>query len=396
MQLYLLSSDPLALQICREAAEDARIVVRDASDASAIPTSSTHGESTVVITDSGHFLAHVDDMARLSAGGQVRGAVLCADPAAAEAVASRGADGWEAIAVPTASIVRLRLSDWAAVETLRLESAAHVRQAHDAATAAERASQEVTALRQKMAFLDGQRERLSAVMETQGLLSRLSQEINCLDLDEIITVCVTKVPLLVNARYASFYMYNLDAGTLELKRHNHGYRIDDVVRVAEGSRSVMCRALLERRIILVRDFEEYERLNDVSVERPNAKRYGSKSAIIAPMLAGDRAVAVLNLADKRSGATFDEASDLPPIEQMSVLVGQAVRNWQLFQEVRLRAKSDAMTGFINHQTFFDELEKEVLRVRRYHGALSVLMIDVDCFKQINDRHGHQIGDAILP
>ncbi len=44
----------------------------------------------------------------------------------------------------------------------------------------------------------------------------------------------------------------------------------------------MCRALLERRIILVRDFEEYERLNDVSVERPNAKRYGSKSAIIAP------------------------------------------------------------------------------------------------------------------
>ena len=64
--------------------------------------------------------------------------------------------------------------------------------------------------------------------------------------------------------------------------------------------------------------------------------------MIVPMLAGDRVVAVLNLADKRTGEPFDETTDLPPLEQLSIVVGSAIRNWQLFQEVKAAKGSDGI------------------------------------------------------
>ncbi len=396
MDLYLLSPDPRALQAFRDATDgDSRIRIQEATEPSAVPADSTSGAHGVLITDTDTFNAYPNDMDRLARVEGLHCAVSCPDDASAAPVRVRAGDRWEVLVAPTTASVRFRLNDWTAIEMLGHESHSQEERLRDAAAAIEASSQELTTLRQRVGLLDHQREKLADVLETQNMLSKLSQDLNCLDLDEIITICVTKIPLLVNARYASFYLHNVDEHRLELKRHNHGYRIDDVVRVTEDSRSAMVRAIKERRILLVRDFAEYERLNDLSVERPNARRYSSSSALIAPMLAGDRVVGVLNLADKRSGEPFDETKDLRPIEQISVLVGAAIRNWQLFQEVHVRAKCDAMTGFLNHQTFFDELEKEVLRVRRYHGALSILMIDVDRFKKINDTHGHQIGDRTL-
>jgi len=395
MDLYLLSSDPQALAVCKHAVHGWTVNVHTVSSSDGIPVRSLDFDETILIAHSDYVMAHPEDAKALSQLPFLRVAILCPDVSTATVLDTALGNACEVIPNPLESTLRFRIGDWLSHVALSREAHIQTRQINEIASVLETSSQDLTALKQKITFLDRQRQKLSSVLETMNTLSRLSQEINCLDLDEIITICVTKIPLLVKARYASLYLHNYENNTLELKRHNHGYRIDDVVRVTEDSKSAMVRALLERRILLIRDFDEYERTYDVSVERPNAGKYSSRSCIIAPMLAGDRVVAVLNLADKRSGAFFDEVNDLPPIEQLSVLVGSAIRNWQLFQEVRLQAKTDTMTGFINHQTFFEELEKEVLRVRRYHGALSILMADVDNFKLINDIYGHQLGDYIL-
>ncbi len=80
-------------------------------------------------------------------------------------------------------------------------------------------------------------------------------------------------------------------------------------------------------------------------------------------------------------------------------------NWQV-QRIGRRIESDAqaleqlathdgLTGLYNHRTFYTFLEEEVARAKRYRHPLSLLMIDIDHFKQVNDTHGHQAGDAIL-
>jgi diguanylate cyclase (GGDEF)-like protein len=60
-----------------------------------------------------------------------------------------------------------------------------------------------------------------------------------------------------------------------------------------------------------------------------------------------------------------------------------------------RASHDGLTGLYNHRTFYSLLNDEIVRTQRYKHPLSLLMLDIDRFKRVNDTHGHQAGDAIL-
>ena len=59
------------------------------------------------------------------------------------------------------------------------------------------------------------------------------------------------------------------------------------------------------------------------------------------------------------------------------------------------ATRDGLTGLYNHRTFYTFLDEEVARARRFKTPFSLLLIDIDHFKGVNDTHGHQAGDAIL-
>jgi diguanylate cyclase (GGDEF)-like protein/PAS domain S-box-containing protein len=59
------------------------------------------------------------------------------------------------------------------------------------------------------------------------------------------------------------------------------------------------------------------------------------------------------------------------------------------------ASRDSLTGLYNHRTFYSLLSEEIARAQRYNRPMSLLMLDIDHFKRINDTYGHQAGDAIL-
>lgn len=65
------------------------------------------------------------------------------------------------------------------------------------------------------------------------------------------------------------------------------------------------------------------------------------------------------------------------------------------QELERLARIDVLTGLANRRHFMVLAEQELTRTLRYGGALSVLMIDIDHFKNVNDTHGHQTGDLVL-
>ncbi|MBI4446990.1 MAG: diguanylate cyclase [Acidobacteria bacterium] len=67
----------------------------------------------------------------------------------------------------------------------------------------------------------------------------------------------------------------------------------------------------------------------------------------------------------------------------------------LLNELESKARTDGLTGLFNHRYFHDRMEEEISRARRKHYGLSVVMLDVDHFKSINDTWGHRAGDEVL-
>ncbi|NIA20895.1 MAG: diguanylate cyclase [Anaerolineaceae bacterium] len=236
---------------------------------------------------------------------------------------------------------------------------------------------------------------LDQVLQKMQMVTRLSRLINCLDLQTIVEACIERVPLLVKARYASLYFHDPQSGHLVLERHNHPWRISERIDLADTANSPMGLAIQRKKLVLISDFKEFEARQQVTVDRHFAKNYSTSSCIIVPLMSGHRIIGVLNLADKVDGEPFDEDVDLPPIEQLCELIGASIYNIELFRKVERQAKTDGLTGLANHRTFIERLNEECGRAGRYGSKLSMLMIDLDDLKEINDRLGHQAGDVTL-
>ncbi|HPS57049.1 MAG TPA: diguanylate cyclase [Spirochaetota bacterium] len=79
-----------------------------------------------------------------------------------------------------------------------------------------------------------------------------------------------------------------------------------------------------------------------------------------------------------------------------------IRNYLLFKEVAVKTRAlekmaitDTLTGLFNRGHIYDRLNQEVEKAERYGSKFSLLMLDIDNFKKVNDQHGHQFGDEVL-
>ena len=84
-----------------------------------------------------------------------------------------------------------------------------------------------------------------------------------------------------------------------------------------------------------------------------------------------------------------------PISNLASEAGLALEVVSLYDNMKIMAVTDGLTGLYNHREFYQSLRRELDRARRYRHSLSLLMIDVDDFKQFNDRFGHPAGDFAL-
>lgn len=114
-------------------------------------------------------------------------------------------------------------------------------------------------------------------------------------------------------------------------------------------------------------------------------------ALVRPIVFGEVELGQLALCP--AGLTTEQ--DVELIDILARELGGALRTASLVEEARRLARHDALTGLPNRRAFSETARAEIRRTRRQAKPLSVLLLDIDHFKNINDSHGHAEGDLVL-
>jgi diguanylate cyclase (GGDEF)-like protein len=120
---------------------------------------------------------------------------------------------------------------------------------------------------------------------------------------------------------------------------------------------------------------------------------GLRSYVLLPLNSRGRAIGVIGLASQQSGAYDDDT--LARLQPLADSVALAFENVRLFQKTRELSITDEVTPLFNFRYFHQILERELKLVDRYKSVLSLLFVDLDRFKPINDQYGHLRGSRTL-
>jgi len=119
----------------------------------------------------------------------------------------------------------------------------------------------------------------------------------------------------------------------------------------------------------------------------------SRSRMCIPLISFGQTMGVLVL-DSKEEEAFNPA-DAGPLESVADICATAIQNAHYVERVRHLANIDGLTGIFNRRYFEKQIADELERSRRYDTELTVMMVDIDHFKRLNDEFGHLLGDEVL-
>jgi diguanylate cyclase (GGDEF)-like protein len=119
-----------------------------------------------------------------------------------------------------------------------------------------------------------------------------------------------------------------------------------------------------------------------------------EALITIPLIARDSIKGALNIYRLGEDARFDD-DEFELSKRFADAAALALDNAQIRARLEHQAQTDPLTGLYNHRYFHERLRTELTTASRSHDAVSVLMLDIDDFKRVNDVYGHGAGDEIL-
>lgn len=143
--------------------------------------------------------------------------------------------------------------------------------------------------------------------------------------------------------------------------------------------------------VIVNDVEKDRRFLPVIDEKMHFK---TRSVLCAPLISRGRTMGVVEIINKSEGEPFSEG-DLDMLLTLVEPAAIALENAILYQRAKELSITDDLTKLHNARYVQEYLAKEIKRCRRYKGNCSLIFLDLDGFKDVNDRHGHMIGGKAL-
>lgn len=215
----------------------------------------------------------------------------------------------------------------------------------------------------------------------------LHKSISLLEFREIKKVIIEKLPYILSIQYFTLFLYDKNKKQLTLACHNHPNLPEQLTLHLDDS-GIMRDALINGRYILEVDF-----FKSKYFKGKRNPLYQNAFFVCVPLMIESEILGVLNLNDNEKG--FFTINDLDFVLNITEFISLSISNSLLFAKAETLSVTDGLTSLYNRPYMQNMLNGECTRSTRYDSPLSLVMLDVDHFKRVNDTYGHQKGDEIL-
>lgn len=242
-----------------------------------------------------------------------------------------------------------------------------------------------------------ERNRAEAIVRLRLMLWEFSHEHSP---PELMQKALDEIETLTGSMISFYHFVDKDAKTLILQAWSTRTRTE----FCHAGREGMHYSIDEAGVWVDCVYQKRPIIHNNFASLPNRKGFpeGHTEVIrelIVPILRDNQVVSILGVGNKPSD--YDE-KDVEIVAYIAdvlwTIVSQMRANEQIHRlngQLEYLAMTDELTVLINRRSFFIKGNEEISRARRYHTALTMIMLDIDKFKKINDTYGHGVGDMIL-
>lgn len=233
---------------------------------------------------------------------------------------------------------------------------------------------------------------LNSKLSELFVLYNLARILNTtLDLNQVLLNIFEVIKNSLPIQYASLYLLDEISDSLELKR-NYGSSISDDGNVLFPSNNIIDKVIHDKNepqlhTVTIGSFDELQTLDNYPVELP------IQFVGFPVELNNNEVIGSLNFF--RNGDSQFSQTELDFFYRIVKEITNILDKIILFVKTREETHLDHLTGAYNRRYFNEQFPVEFKRAERYKRDLSLLMIDIDNFKSVNDRHGHVKGDELL-